>query len=103
MPPATEKTGAGVTVFDQLNTVIEKGGSDKPVEGLKPLSVWAAGATTVEVSLLSVIFAEVICVIYTLPEGAFAPEKVTGSAVVWFRLKITVDNVPPFWKANDWR
>jgi len=85
-----------------VSTVIENGGSDRPVAGLKPLSVLLTGSTTSAVSLLSVMLAEVICVICTVPEGALGPEKVTGRAVVWLRLNTIVDTWLPFWKANDW-
>ena len=88
VPDATENVGvatvvAGVAVFAAVViTVIENGGSETTVAGLKPLRVFVVVWTVSEVSLLSVILAEVTWFTCTVPVGALGPEKVTGSAVV---------------------
>src|ERR1700724_1466426 len=87
VPPGTEKAGAWTVLAAVVSTVIEYGGRESTVDEPKPLSVFSVVCTVSAVSLLSVMFAEVTCVICTVPVGAFGPEKVTGSAEVWFRLK----------------
>ena len=59
------------------------------MDGLKLAVVLVTGATTIADSFVSVKLADVSRVRCTLPEGALAPLKVTGSVAVRCRLKTT--------------
>jgi hypothetical protein len=93
-----EMTGAWLEVL-QLRTVMEYGGSERPVAPLKFVKVDDAMLTTLELSFVSVMLAEVNCCISTVPVGALAPLNVTGNAVLRDRLKTIVEKVVPCWKA----
>jgi hypothetical protein len=104
-----EITGAGngavgaAVLPPHVRTVIEYGGSERPEEALKLLSVELVILTTLEVSLVSVGLADVNCCIWTVPEGALDPLKVTGSALLRDRLKTMAERLLPLAKANECR
>ena len=89
------------------NTVIEKGGSEYGVAGLKLLTLVCVGLTTgvseVRFSLLSVMLVDVSWLMSTSPVGALAPEKVTGSDPLRLRFITTTLWCVPSVKANDCR
>ena len=98
---------AGSVEPGQEKTVIEKGGSEYGVAGLKLLTLVCVGLTTgvseVRPSLLSVMLAEVSWLMSTSPVGALAPEKVTGSDPLRLRFITTTLWCVPSVKANDCR
>ena len=88
------------------NTVMEYGGNEYGVAGLKLLTLLCVGPAMTGVSvnrpaLLLVRFVEVNWLMTTLPLGALTPEKVTGRDPLRLRLKTTALFCVPLVKAND--
>ena len=103
MPTAETEliTASGLEPADQASTVIEYGGSERPVAALKLASVCVVMLTLAASSLVSDNEADVSRRIVTNPNGAFVPVKVTGKLEVRWRLNTTSDRCDPLEKAKD--
>ena len=92
-------TGAEDVPPVHVKTVIEYGGNDRAAAGSKLVRVLTTGEITSAFSFVSVMLADVNKVTRTVPEGEFAPVKVTGRVAVRCKLNTTSDEVDPLEKA----
>ena len=96
-----EICGAACVEPPQVRTVIEYGGRLRVLLELKLETVVEVGTTTADVSFVSVGFADVSWVIFTVPVGALVPAKFTGSAKSGLALITITEFVPLPLNAND--